>query len=67
MSPVTPHLRAATVAILSELQPVSPNKLLKRLRTDFGASHREANEAMLRMIQEGSIRRTFGGKLKLQS
>lgn len=65
MSPVSPELRAATFAILAELQPVRPNKLLKRLRKDFGAGQREANETMLRMIHEGSIRRTFGGKLRL--
>jgi hypothetical protein len=61
----TPELRAAVVEVLAELGPTRPNKLLKRLRKEYGASHRAANETMFRMMHDGSIRRTFAGKVKL--
>lgn len=59
------ELRAAALEVLSQQQPMSANKLLKVLRTKYGASHRAANETMFRLMHEGAIRRTFTGKLKL--
>jgi hypothetical protein len=65
VKPDTSEMRAATMKLLSELQPVSMPKLKRRLRKDYGASEREANTTILKMIGEGAIRRTFFGKLKL--
>jgi hypothetical protein len=61
----TSQLRSAVLQLLAEQGPVRPNKLLKHLRKNYGASQRAAGETMFRMIHDGSIRRTFFGKLKL--
>jgi hypothetical protein len=59
------ELRAAVLQFLAEQGPVRPNKLLKHLRKNYGASQRAAGETMFRMIHDRSIRRTFFGKLRL--
>ncbi len=65
MKPDTAEMRAAVLNVVAELQPVSFMKLKSRLRRDYGASEREANTTIFKMMHEGGIRRTFFGKFKL--
>ena len=57
--------RQIAISIVSQNQPCKPNDLVKRLRKDHGASHREANETLLTMIRDRQLKRTFTGKLVL--
>jgi hypothetical protein len=59
------ELAEIAVAIVAANQPLKPNDLLKTMRKQHGASHREANTTFLMLLRDGRIRRTFTGKLVL--
>ena len=63
MSGTTAELKRVAIAIVRDEQPCRPNRLVKRLRSEHGASHRAANETLLTLIRDGLLRRTFSGKL----
>jgi hypothetical protein len=65
MSGTTESLRWIAIGIVADCQPCRPNQLVKRLRSEYGASHRAANETLLTLIRDGRLRRTFSGKLVL--
>ena len=58
-------LRSIALAIVAQTQPTTPNYLVDRLRTEYGASHAEANRAMLELIRDRQLRRTAYGELVL--
>jgi hypothetical protein len=58
-------LRRTAIEIVAANEPCKPYDLLKVLRTQYGASHRAANETMLTLIRDGYLRTNFTGKLVL--
>jgi hypothetical protein len=58
-------LRRGALAIVAQTQPTTPNDLTYRLRSEYGASHAEANRAMLELIRDRHLRRTPYGELVL--
>jgi hypothetical protein len=59
------ELKQAALEIVAELEPCRPNQLVKRLRQEYGASHRAANETLFTMMRDGRLQRTFTGKLRV--
>jgi hypothetical protein len=59
------YFRQIAIEIVAENQPCRPYYLLGRLRKEYGASVRAANETMFTLMRDGILRRTFTGKLKL--
>lgn len=63
MSP--PPWRQIAVAIVEQEQPCPANRLVSRLKHEFGANTAQANTTLLELIRDGAVRRTFTGKLVL--
>jgi hypothetical protein len=53
MAGTNQQLRRIAIAIVAEDQPCRPYHLLGRLRNEYGASHRAANETLLTLIRDG--------------
>jgi hypothetical protein len=65
MAGTNQELRRIAIAIVGETQPCKPYELLRRLRKEYGASHRAANETILTLLRDGLLRTNFTGKLVL--
>lgn len=59
-----PQLQELAMAIVAQREPCKPNDLVKALKQQ-GASVRAANETLFALMQQGRVRRTWNGKLRL--